>query len=469
MSTSSGQSYPDIGRCATYPCAVDDSRPRGGTRADLIAVGVGVVLLAAAVVVGRALLAHGVPLHAPAAPLLGFWQPRVAATTPLACAIAVLVIGYGPPLATRLRWRWALATAWATSLAWILSLAMVDGWARLAARLPKDYLVEVPAAPPWPELLRTYADRIVGGQPGSWSTHVAGHPPATLGFFVLLDRIGLSGGSWAAVVVMMLGSTAPVAVAVALRFLDGEDLARRALPFLVLTPAALWIGVSADAMFLAVSAWGIALLAIAIRLRGGAGVLAAVGAGLLLGLSLFLSYGLAVFGLVALAVLAVGRRWQPLMVAGLSVVAVFVVFTAHGFFWWEGYDRLVVRYYQGWGAERPYSYWVWADLAALLVCVGLAVPAGLRRVLATAGHSVRTRSLPPTATGTSAVVLATLGAVLASTLSGLSKAEVERIWLPFALWLVAACALLPPRTHRAWLTVQALTALAVQHLVLTSW
>ncbi|MFD2078249.1 hypothetical protein SAMN05421678_13033 [Actinopolymorpha cephalotaxi] len=448
---------------------MDDSRLRDGTGADLLAVTAGVVLLAAAIVVGRVLLAHGVPLHAPAAPLLGFWQPRVAATTPLTCAVAALVIGYGPTLAGRLRWRWTLTAAWATSLAWILSLALVDGWARLAERLPKDYLGEIPAAPPWPELLRTYADRIVGGQPNSWTTHVAGHPPATLGFFVLLDRIGLSGGSWAAITVMVLGSTAPVAVAVTLRFLDGEDLARRALPFLVLGPTALWIGVSADAMFLAVSAWGIALLAAAIRLRGVPGVLAAVGGGLVLGLSLYLSYGLAVFGLVALAVLAVGRRWRPLLVAGVGVLAVVVAFTASGFFWWEGYDRLVVRYYQGWGGERPYSYWVWADLAALLLCVGLAVPAGLRRVLAVAGHSVRTRSLPRAKTGTCAVVLAVMVAVLASTLSGLSKAEVERIWLPFALWLVAACALLPVRTHRAWLALQALTALAVQHLVLTSW
>lgn len=440
-----------------------------GTRADLIAAVVGVVLLAAAIAVGFALRADGVPIHAPAAPLLGIWQPHVGATTPVACALAVLVVGWGPTAASRLRWRWSLAAAWAVSLVWIFSLALVDGWARLAARLPHDYLDAFSTAPPWPELLRIYTERIVGGQPDSWTTHVAGHPPAALGFFLLLDRVGLPGGGWAAFVCMVLGSTATVAVAIALRCLDGEEVARRALPFLVLAPAALWIGVSADAVFLAVSAWGIALLAAATRLRGTGGPLTAVGAGLLLGLSLYLSYGLALLGVVALAVLAVGRRLRPLVVAGLAVVAVVLAFTLAGFHWWEGYDRLVVRYYQGWGGERPYSYWVWADLAALLLCTGLAVPAALRRVLVVVGSSVRTRTLPNAVLGACAVVLAAAVAVIAGTLSGLSKAEVERIWLPYALWLVAACALLPARAHRWWLALQAVTALVVQHLVLTSW
>ena len=60
-------------------------------------------------------------------------------------------------------------------------------------------------------------------------------------------------------------------------------------------------------------------------------------------------------------------------------------------------------------------------------------------------------------------------AVLAADLSGLSKAEVERIWLPFAVWLVAAAALLPARQIRWWLGAQAVIALAVNHLLLTTW
>jgi uncharacterized protein YPO0396 len=49
----------------------------------------------------------------------------------------------------------------------------------------------------------------------------------------------------------------------------------------------------------------------------------------------------------------------------------------------------------------------------------------------------------------------------------MSKAEVERIWLPFAVWLVLPCGLLPRR--RTWLLAQAVLALAVNHLLLTVW
>jgi uncharacterized protein YPO0396 len=64
-------------------------------------------------------------------------------------------------------------------------------------------------------------------------------------------------------------------------------------------------------------------------------------------------------------------------------------------------------------------------------------------------------------------VLAALTAVVVADLTGLSKAEVERIWLPFAVWLVVPCALLP--RPRVWLGAQALLALAVNHLLLTVW
>jgi hypothetical protein len=59
--------------------------------------------------------------------------------------------------------------------------------------------------------------------------------------------------------------------------------------------------------------------------------------------------------------------------------------------------------------------------------------------------------------------------MLAADLSGMSKAETERIWLPFTLWLPAAAAFLPRRDHRAWLAAQAVVALLVNHLLWTHW
>jgi hypothetical protein len=59
--------------------------------------------------------------------------------------------------------------------------------------------------------------------------------------------------------------------------------------------------------------------------------------------------------------------------------------------------------------------------------------------------------------------------IVAADVSGLSKAETERIWLPFAVWLVAAPALLPPWTHRYLLVVQAIGALLINSLLFTTW
>ncbi|WP_235945002.1 hypothetical protein [Verrucosispora sioxanthis] len=65
--------------------------------------------------------------------------------------------------------------------------------------------------------------------------------------------------------------------------------------------------------------------------------------------------------------------------------------------------------------------------------------------------------------------LAAAAAIVAADLSGYSKAEVERIWLPFTGWLMAGAALIPASGRRTWLTVQAAVALAVNHLLLTTW
>jgi len=54
----------------------------------------------------------------------------------------------------------------------------------------------------------------------------------------------------------------------------------------------------------------------------------------------------------------------------------------------------------------------------------------------------------------------------------MSKGEVERIWLPFAIWLFPAGAVLGVGRRRgasAWLGLQAATAIAVATIVKTSW
>jgi hypothetical protein len=258
-----------------------------------------------------------------------------------------------------------------------------------------------------------------------------------------------------------VGALAPVCVAATLRSLAGSDItARAALPFLVLFPGAVWVGTSADGLFMGVTAAGMALISMPGWWRAGVG-------GVLLGYTLYLSYGLVLLGLVALAMLWLKPtdRLRSLIAVGAGLGLVVAAFTAAGFWWVAGYRLVVRRYYQGWGLERPYAYWVLADLAVLVACVGPALWPALRRVFARVPSAVTDRESGPP--GLVLLPLLALVGVVAADLSGLSKAEVERIWLPFAIWLVASAALLPAR--RSWLIGQAVTALAINSLLLTAW
>jgi hypothetical protein len=425
---------------------------------DLAVVAAVVGLVALAAVVGRKLLAGGVDIFLGWPPLLAEWLPHAGPGTPAAVATAVLVVLNGPELAHRLEWRRLLGVAYAAALAWTMSLAFVDGWRRgVVERLAssQEYLHDVPRVGDVATMLATFTDRILTDQPGHWTTHVGAHPPGTLLVYVGLDRVRLGGGGAAGVLTILVAASACVAVAVALRALGAEDLARRVLPFGVLFPGAVWAGVSADGLFAAVLAWGVALLAVGAAHRG---ALAAAAGGMLLGFSLHLSYGLVLGGLVALGVVAATRGWYALAWAFSGACVVALGFAIAGFNWFTGLELTQVIYAQSIAASRPYEYFLWANLAAVAFAIGPAVPVGVRRM------AVAPRALPA---GPALLALGGLAALLAADLSGLSKAEVERIWLPFAVWLMIPCALLP-RT-RAWLVAQAGTALAVNHLLITVW
>jgi hypothetical protein len=339
-----------------------------------------------------------------------------------------------------------------------LSLALVDGWQRgVVDRLTSDdeYLHDVGRVGDIGAMLRGFTDSVVtADQPGHWTTHVGAHPPGAFLVYVGLDRVGLGGGGPAGVVTILVGASACVAVAVAVRAVAGAEPARRVLPFGVLLPGAVWVGVSADGLFAAVLAWGVALLAVGAT---GRAAWAALG-GVLLGWAVYLSYGLALGGLVAAAVVAATRRWTAAGLAALGALAVAAAFTAAGFWWFTGLQRTGVIYAASAAAARPYAYFVWANLAAVSFAAGPAVYAGIRRAV------VAPRSLPVAGLLLAAGALA---ALLLADLSGLSKAEVERIWLPFVVWLVIPCALLP--RPRRWLVAQAGLALLVNHLLLTVW
>ncbi|WSQ12484.1 hypothetical protein OG604_34590 [Streptomyces sp. NBC_01231] len=434
-------------------------------RRDLYAALAAALLVAAAAVVGTAIQHRDGTLRVGWPPLLATWDPHLGPGTPAALAVAAAVVAYGPALAARLPWRALLLVTWAAGLAWTWSLALVDGWHRgVAEQLTtgSEYLRVIDRFDDIPATLADFTRHILIDSPDNWPAHVAGHPPAATVTFVLLDRVGLGGGGWAGAFCITVGTTAALAVLVAVRTLTDESLARRAAPFLVLAPAAVWVGTSADGYFAAVAAWAVAFLALAVT--GHRPAWTGLASGLLFGLTLYLSYGLTLYAVIAGAVLLLGRhRVRPLPFLLLGLLVVPVVFTVAGFDWWEAYRLLVRRYHQGAGGVRPYGYWVWANLACTALIVGPATAAGLRRTRA--ALTLKRLTLPDVRLGV--LVLSALIALLVADLSGMSKAETERIWLPFAVWLLPACAWLTGA--RGWLVAQAVPAVLLNHLLLTGW
>jgi hypothetical protein len=456
------------------PARPPSPRRRTRVRRDLAGAAAGAALVTAAFLVPHLHDAAVTPVVNPArwgyydfadaAPLFGWRNVHIGWGTPCAVAIAAAVVLWGPRLARRLRWRPLLAVTWMSALTWAVALALVDGWDRgFASKFtsPDEYPHEVLRFADISATLHNFARRIPDHQPDSWNTQVSGHPPGAALVFVMLDRIGMGGATWAAVVCTAIGTSTVAAVLVTLRALGASDAARHAAPFLVLAPAAIWIAVSADAFFSGVVGWGSALLALAASRTVRWPLAAAIGAGLLLGLGAYLSYGLILMAVPAAAVLLVTRTTRPLVGAGAGALAVAATFTALGFWWFDGYVAVRVRYYQGVAADRPYVYWVWANYASLLCAVGLASSAAFPHLLSWP----RLRALRPL----NVILVAFVLAVTIADLSGLSKAETERIWLPFEIWILAAPTRLPRNTHRFWLAVQAVGAMAVNHLILTNW
>jgi hypothetical protein len=431
------------------------TRPSTSPRPAVLSASAGLLLVVASVVVPR-WLDEDVRVHWP--PLHADWDPRFGLLTVPAIALGLLLVGALPHLARSLRWGALLATACATTWLWIVAVALTEGADGLARTFERrqEYVYDAQSVGSIHTMLQTFVDRIPMDAPDNWYVHVAGHPPGALLYFVGLDRLGITDPFWIGLVCVTIASTAIVAVLITLRTLGSEPLTRSAMPWIVLAPSAVWMGVNGDAVFTAVAAWGLALLAVAAVHRR---ALPALGAGLLLGYCVYLSYGLPLLGILALAVLVIARTWRPLPWALGGALLVAAAFTLGGFAWWEAYPVLRERYYDGIASERAYSYWVWGNLAAWTFTAGLAVWAAFP----TAVRAVRERNVLAVLAAAAALT------IVAADLSGMSKAEVERIWLPFTIWIVALPALLPERWHRPLLASQVLLALLAQQLLLTRW
>jgi len=413
--------------------------------------------VAAALVVvsvwGYVLRARGVQLHLGVIPFFGAFRFRPTIGVASTVLVAAAFVTAGPRLAATLRFPRLLLASWAAATAWAVALATTTGAHRLTAPLDSrfDYWAAMPAVRQLGigSFVSTYLDRL-----GGYPVHVQGHPPGLLVLYGMLDRLGLRGPGWAAATVVVIGASAVPAVLLTARTVAGEDAARRAAPYLVLAPMALFVATTGDAVFMALAAWSIALLALAAA-HGRASI--AVAAGALGATTQYFTYGLVpLLGALGAVVL---WRWRAharslVIAVAAGATAVVLAWSIAGFWWLDGLDASHHFYGVRAGNDRPYGYFLVADLVVFIVMLGPAGIAGLVR-------AARSRVAP--------LVAAALVAVVIAGLSGLSKAEVERIWLPFLPWVLLATATLPRTRARGWLAAQAVLAIGLQLTIAWPW
>jgi hypothetical protein len=135
----------------------------------------------------------------------------------------------------------------------------------------------------------------------------------------------------------------------------------------------------------------------------------------------------------------------PWLVATIGFVAVAAVHLALGFNWISGLLALRVRYHQGIASQRPFSYFVYADLAAWLVSCSPLLAIGIARSIAALSRGGRAGSWTQDRIAALLALSGVLAALIAN-LSALSKAETERIWLSFGVIAYSGLSLLRGRT-----------------------
>jgi methylthioxylose transferase len=431
----------------------------------------------------------GVSLRA--APLMGRWQLHLGFGVLPAVILGAAVVRWGPRVTQRAPWRLVPPLAGGVAAAWTAALAASEGWSRLTEPLVTRHEYEPLAArvDGIGPFLAGYVDRL-----GEYPIHVQGHPPGPVVVSWLLDRVGLGGAGWLALLAIVAWGGAAACALAAARAVAGEQSARRAAPALAVLPAAVWAGTSLDALFTGLVAAALALVAHAgARARvhppapGGprSGLWWAAAGGVAFGAALLCSYGVALLGLVVgVAVLATAPvPWRTAMVAAGGSVALIGLAAAAGFWWPDGLGATHQAYWAGVAAERPGMYvTLVGNPAALALATGPATAVGLAILAAHArrGHLLqpgRVRSAgraSESGRGVGSTVwpgraallpVAALVAVVAADLSQLSRGEVERIWLPFVPWLALAA----PGNRTGWLAAQVAVALVLQSVLVSPW
>jgi len=434
---------------------VASSRRRVATN-PAVATGLALVVWVLVVAVGwawgRVLLEAGHKLVLGVPPLLADARTAIPSRIWPTTACTALLVVVLPIAARQLPWRTLLVATPAVAAGWWGLVGVVDGTDGLVRGLEwrSEYAPSVRPAGEPVAFLRGWVDHLPG-----YSIQLRGHPPGFSLIVGALGHLGLATPGWVAALVVAVGVSGLAAALLTVRELVDEGTARHVAPFLVVTPLGLWMVTSVDALFVGVTCWLVWFFVASTRSTGRRADLLAVAAGVLGATALMLSYGMILIGLIPLVIAWRGRRWRLLFIAAGVGAALALALLTTGYSVVAGLAA-TVREYQTLDLDRPYRYFLVANVSAWFLAIGPAVVVGLallrdRRVWSVVGGAV--------------------AAVVVADLSGLSKAEVERIWLPFSVWVtVATAGLVRGRVPaRAWLALQGTTAVVLTATLFTHW
>lgn len=436
--------------------SADGPGAKATARATTVGIAAGVALIGWSYATARWLQHRGRRLWTDAPPLNGSFGWRFSPESLVAVGAGAAGVLLGSRLSERARWRRLVGASFVVALGWACALAFADGVRGFTGPPSQivDYSHTVAQVGSTLDFLRGFVANI-----HTFAGHVRSHPPGYVVLLLGLRGIGLAGTGWQMALQLAAAASAVPAALLAVRDVMGEGRARACAPFLMFLPAAVFWG-SGDAVFLGFGAWATALLILASGSAGRRRVLLSSAGGLLFGYLLYLSYGLVLLGLVPGAVILQRRRFDVAAIGGLATLAVIAGFTAAGFNWFAGFAAARGEVAVSVQQFRPYWYFLFANVAALAVAVGPAVWAGLGRFV----------SIRPRERQAWLLVGAVIAALVIADLTGLSKGEVERIWLPFMPWLVAVTGVAFEQHERQrWLAIQVIWALGVQFLVRTPW
>jgi methylthioxylose transferase len=432
------------------------TRPLGRVLGDLlpvVAIGVGASTVAVGLLIKAATGGLGTPLP----PFLIAWAPAV---QPLALVSVTVLAGaalFAPRMMFSIR-RPAVFVAAVYALTLILALSLnlahdgPRGWWSVFAGGPSgsresayEYLPGLHVLSRGVAYYIAHFTQLLRYLP----LHAQGNPPGPL---VALHWLGVTTpGALAALCIALGALTAPLAYDLG-RSVGGESRGRTAALLTAFTPSLMLFGVtSADYAFAALGMCTACLL-----VRRSMSVLA-IGCVVAALASFFSWLLLAIPAWAVLLVLLRDGRRRALICAGGCAIAI-TAFNV-GLFAVLGYDPLAAlratgAVYAHVSSARPYAFWVFGSPVAWGVMVGVPTAWFALRAVATSDPA--------------AVALCIV--IIVSAVLGFTKAETERIWLPFApLACVAAAAAIPPRAVGRALPLLALQALAVELLFITIW